>query len=92
MRWTRAKESLEHLHDSLARVCAEFARSAVKADSSIPLRPRLRGVRRRSSPMPLSYPLKVSVSALLNNLTGVSSQMIRKKQWGGAPIEVIRQY
>jgi putative transposase len=48
----------------------------------------------------VNYPPKVAVSALVNSLKGVSSCMIRKKNyqnirkklWGGAPIEILRQY
>jgi len=48
----------------------------------------------------VNYPPKVAVSALVNSLKGVSSRMIRKKNypsirkklWGGASIEIIRQY
>lgn len=43
---------------------------------------------------------KLAVSALVNSLKGVSSRLIRKKNdpgirkklWGGAPIEIVRQY
>ena len=48
----------------------------------------------------VNYPPKVAISMLVNSLKGVSSRMIRKKNypsitkklWGGAPIEIIRQY
>jgi len=52
----------------------------------------------------VNYPPKVAVSALVNSLKGVSSRMIRKKNYpsirkklwggrcGGTPISVIRQY
>jgi putative transposase len=48
----------------------------------------------------VNYPPKVAVSALVNSLKGVSSRMIRKKNyqnirkklWCGAPIQILRQY
>ena len=75
------KEIIEDLRVMFASVCADFEAELVEFDGEddhVHLR--------------VNYPPKVAVSALVNSLKGVSSRMIRKKNypsirrklWGGA--------
>jgi putative transposase len=76
-----AKDILDDLRGIFASVCADFEAELVEFDGEddhVHLR--------------VNYPPKVAVSALVNSLKGVSSRMIRKKNypsirkklWGGA--------
>ena len=76
-----SKEILEDLHEIFASVCHDFEATLVEFDGEddhVHLR--------------VHYPPKVSVSALVNSLKGVSSRLIRKKNypriqkklWGGS--------
>lgn len=75
------KVVLDDLHDIFAGVCADFEAKLVEMDGEDDHVHLL-----------VNYPPKVSVSALVNSLKGVSSRMIRKKDypsirkklWGGA--------
>ena len=97
------RDILENLREIFASVCQDFEATLVESEGE-------------DDPVHLlvRYPPKVSVSALVNSLKGVSSRLIRKKNdpriqkklwggslwspsdfagsYGGAPIEVIRQY
>ena len=64
-----SKEILEDLHEIFASVCHDFEATLVEFDGEddhVHLR--------------VHYPPKVSVSALVNSLKGVSSRLIRKKK------------
>lgn len=75
------REVLDDLHTVFASVCADFEAELVAFDGEDDHVHLL-----------VNYPPKVSVSALVNSLKGVSSRMIRrkdypaigKKLWGGA--------
>jgi putative transposase len=75
------KQILDDLREVLRSVCAEFAAELVEFDGEDDHVHLL-----------VNYPPKVSVSVLVNSLKGVSSRMIRQKQypsiakklWGGA--------
>jgi len=75
------KEILDDLRPIFASVCADFESELVEFDGEDDHVHLL-----------VNYPPKVSVSALVNSLKGVSSRMIRqknypsilKKLWGGA--------
>jgi putative transposase len=75
------KEVLNDLHTVFASVCADFEAELVEFDGEDDHVHLL-----------VNYPPKVSVSALVNSLKGVSSRMIRrkdyptirKKLWGSA--------
>jgi putative transposase len=75
------KEVLEDLRAVFASVCADFEAERVEFDGEDDQVHLL-----------VNYPPKVAVSALVNSLKGVSSRMIRrkdypsirKKLWGGA--------
>lgn len=75
------KEVLADLRDIFASVCADFEAELVEFDGEDDHVHLL-----------VNYPPKASVSALVNSLKGVSSRMIRKKNypsirkklWGGA--------
>jgi putative transposase len=75
------KEVLDDLRTVFASVCTDFEAERVAFDGEDDHVHRL-----------VHYPPKVSVSALVNSLKGVSSRMIRKKddpairkkRWGGA--------
>jgi putative transposase len=75
------KEILDDLHGIFASVCADFEAELVEFDGEDDHVHLL-----------VNYPPKVAVSALVNSLKGVSSRMIRKKNypsirkklWGGA--------
>src|SRR5690606_8906610 len=75
------KEILDDLRNIFSSVCADFEAELVEFDGEDDLVHLL-----------VNYPPKVAVSALVNSLKGVSSRMIRKrnypsirkKLWGGA--------
>ena len=75
------KEILEDLHEIFASVCHDFEATLVEFDGEDDHVHLL-----------VHYPPKVSVSALVNSLKGVSSRLIRKKKypriqkklWGGS--------
>lgn len=75
------QEVLDDLHPVFASVCADFEAELVESDGEDDHVHLL-----------VDYPPKVSVSALVNSLKGVSSRMIRRKdypairqkRWGGA--------
>jgi putative transposase len=75
------KEILDDMRTILAGVCADFEAELVEFDGEDDHVHLL-----------VNYPPKVSVSSLVNSLKGVSSRMIRQKQypsirkrlWGGA--------
>jgi putative transposase len=75
------KQILDDLREVLRSVCADFAAELVEFDGEDDHVHLL-----------VNYPPKVSVSVLVNSLKGVSSRMIRQKQypsiakklWGGA--------
>lgn len=75
------KEVIDDLRDIFAAASADFEAELVEFDSEDDLVHLL-----------VNYPPKVAVSALVNSLKGVSSRMIRKKNypsirkklWGGA--------
>jgi putative transposase len=75
------KEILDDLREVLRSVCADFEAELVEFDGEDDHVHLL-----------VNYPPKVSVSVLVNSLKGVSSRMIRQKQypsitkklWGGA--------
>jgi putative transposase len=83
------KQIIDDLRDVSASVCADFEVELLEFDGEDDHVHLL-----------VNYPPKVAVSALGNSLKGVSSCMIRKKNyqnirkklWGGAPIEILRQY
>ena len=76
-----SKEILEDLHEIFASVCHDFEATLVEFDGEDDHVHLL-----------VHYPPKVSVSALVNSLKGVSSRLIRKKKypriqkklWGGS--------
>ncbi len=76
-----SKEILEDLHGIFASVCHDFEATLVEFDGEDDHVHLL-----------VHYPPKVSVSALVNSLKGVSSRLIRKKNypriqkklWGGS--------
>jgi len=86
---TFTKGVLDDLRCIFTSVCADFDAELVEFDGEDDHVHLL-----------VNYPPKVAVSALVNSLKGVSSRMIRKKNypsirkklWGGAPIEIIHQY
>lgn len=63
-------EILDDLHEIFARVCANFEAELVELDGEDDHVHLL-----------VYYPPKVAVSALVNSLKGVSSRMIRKKNY-----------
>jgi len=75
------RDILENLREIFASVCQDFEATLVEFEGE-------------DDPVPLlvRYPPKVSVSALVNSLKGVSSRLIRKKNdpriqkklWGGS--------
>ncbi len=75
------KEILDDLRDVFVRVCTDFESELVQFDGEDDHVHLL-----------VNYPPKVAVSALVNSLKGVSSRMIRQKNyptirrklWGGA--------
>lgn len=75
------REVLEDLHTVFASVCADFEAELVEFDGEDDHVHLL-----------VNYPPKIAISALVNSLKGVSSRMIRrrdypaicKKLWGGA--------
>ncbi len=75
------KEVIDDLHDIFAGVCADFEAELAQFDGEDDHVHLL-----------VNYPPKVSISKLVNSLKGVSSRMIRKKNypgirkklWGGA--------
>lgn len=96
------RDALELLHQSFARVCADFETTLVEFNGE-PDHVHLL----------VNYPPKVSIATLVNSLKGVSSRRLRqarpdieKKYWrgglwspsyfasscGGAPINVLRSY
>lgn len=73
------KESIDHLRTYFAKVCADFDATLVEVDGE-----------RDHVHLLVEYPPKVSISALVNSLKGVSSRMLRKdrpdlahKYWKG---------
>jgi putative transposase len=83
------KQILDDMRGIFSEVCKDFEAELVEFDGEDDHVHLL-----------VNYPPKVSVSALVNSLKGVSSRMIRKKNYptirrrscGGAPIAIIRQY
>jgi putative transposase len=75
------KATLDELQDIFASVCTDFEAELVEF-----------GCEDNHVHLLVNYPPKVAVSALVNSLKGVSSRMIRKKNytsirkklWGGA--------
>ena len=75
------KEVLDDLRDIFSKVCTDFEATLVECDGEDDHVHLL-----------VNYPPKVAVSQLVNSLKGVSSRMIRKKDypeikkklWGGA--------
>ena len=65
-----SKEILEDLHGIFASVCHDFEATLVEFDGEDDHVHLL-----------VHYPPKVSVSALVNSLKGVSSRLIRKKKY-----------
>ena len=68
------KQILDHLRGIFANVCADFESHLVEFDGE-------------DDPVHLlvNYPPKVSVSSLVNSLKGVSSRMIRQKNYSSIP-------
>ena len=73
------KESIDRLRAYFAKVCADFDATLVEVDGE-----------RDHVHLLVEYPPKVSISALVNSLKGVSSRMLRKdrpdlahKYWQG---------
>ncbi len=64
------KQILDDLHEILAKVCTDFQAELVEFDGEDDHVHLL-----------VNYPPKVAVSALVNSLKGVSSRMIRKKNY-----------
>jgi putative transposase len=83
------KEILIDLREIFSGVCTDFESQLIEFDGEDDHVHLL-----------VNYPPKVAVSNLVNSLKGVSSRMIRKKNyptiskklWGGVPISIIRQY
>jgi len=80
-RWVFTRESLADLRLIFEEVCKDFESSLVEFEGE-----------KDQVHLLVNYPPKVSVSKLVNSLKGVSSRMIRKKNyptitkhlWGGA--------
>jgi putative transposase len=73
------KDSIDHLRTYFAKVCADFGATLVEVEGG-----------RDHVHLLVEYPPKVSISALVNSLKGVSSRMLRKdrpdlahKYWKG---------
>jgi putative transposase len=64
------KQILDYLHEIFAKVCTDFQAELVECDGEDDHVYLL-----------VNYPAKVAVSALVNSLKGVSSRMIRKKNY-----------
>jgi len=64
------KQILDDLHEILAKVCTDFQAELVEFDGEDDHVHLL-----------VNYPPKVALSALVNSLKGVSSRMIRKKNY-----------
>ena len=63
------KEAIDRLRELFSKVCADFEARLVEMDGE-----------RDHVHLLISYPPKVSVSALVNSLKGVSSRVLRKQR------------
>ena len=63
------KEAIDRLRELFSKVCADFEARLVEMDAE-----------RDHVHLLISYPPKVSVSALVNSLKGVSSRVLRKQR------------
>jgi putative transposase len=78
--------AIDRLRELFAKVCVDFESQLVEMDGE-----------RDHVHLLVSYPPKVSVSALVNSLKDASSRVLWSPSYfasscGGAPVSIIRQY